>query len=57
MSSNINEGIKVVLFFLYEKVLHTHTNTHTHTHTNKKHKPLISNFHSDILYAQKAQKA
>ena len=34
ISSNVNEGIRAVLNFFYEKISHTHIHTHTHTHTH-----------------------
>ena len=57
-SSNINEGIKGVLFFIFfTKRFHTHKKYKKH----EKHKTQINNFHSNVFYshkkAQKVQKA
>ena len=40
VSSNINEGIKAVLFF-YEKI--------SHAQKHKMHKTQINNFHSEVF--------
>ena len=52
-NSNINEGIKAVLFFIFfTKRFHTHKKDKKHK-KYKKHKTQINNFHSDVFYSHK----